>query len=130
MRHLVDIGLGFGESVASRFSWEREEGRSLLRAAAIAVWRPIQDRARNPRFLERVFRPAKWERRIDLDNMHQCAFWCGGAQLSEESWVYVEELLKEFGGDFPPRDYEPQPIAELIGERMGMTPEQIAAAIA
>lgn len=80
--------------------------------------------------LERLFRPRKAERRQRLDDLSQYVFWCGSAEWDDKRWAEADALVAEFGGDFPPRDWEPMSVAEAVGQGMGFTREEVALIVA
>jgi hypothetical protein len=94
-------------------------------AWVLAPWKPLRQRFSSYN-LERLFRPQKAERRQRLDDLSQYVFVCGASEWGEERWTEVEALLAEFGGVFPPRDWEPMSVAETVGTIMGMSREEVA----
>ncbi len=94
-----------------------------------APWEPLAYRFR-PLNLERLFWPQKAERRQRLADLSEYVFICGAAEWGDERWIEVEALLAEFGGDFPPRDWEPYSAAEMVGVGMGYTREEVAEIVA
>jgi hypothetical protein len=94
-------------------------------AFVLAPWRPLMWRFSRYN-LERLLRPKKAERRMDHNNFEQAVFWGGGADIDDETWAYIDELVKEFGGEhMPPRDWQPANLVEEIGVNMGMTREEV-----
>lgn len=57
-------------------------------------------------------------------------FVCGGSEMTEGAWAEADALVAEFGGDFPPRDWEPYSAAETVGAIMGMSREEVAEIVA
>ncbi len=94
-----------------------------------APWGPLAYRF-TPFNLERVFRPQKAERRQRLSDLCEYVFVCGAAEMTEEKWAEADALVAEFGGDFPPRDWEPMSAAETVGAIMGMSREDVAEIVA
>jgi hypothetical protein len=90
-----------------------------------APWQPLAYRFTRHN-LERLLRPQKAERRQRLADMCDYVFWCGGAECSGEWWTEADALVAEFGGDFPPRDWEPMSAAEAVGATMGYSREEVA----
>lgn len=100
-------------------------GLPVALAWLCAPWRPLAWRFR-PDNLERLFRPARAERRQRLADLCEFVFICGGSEMSEEHWAEADALVAEFGGDFPPRDWLPYSPAETVGAIMGMSREEVA----
>ncbi len=104
---------------------ETDPGLPAPIAWICAPWGPLLSRF-TPYNLERLFRPQKVERRQRLSSLSDCVFWFGGGSLSDEEWSEADALVAEFGGDFPPRDWEPMSVAEAVGQGMGFTREEVA----
>lgn len=94
-----------------------------------APWRPLYYRFK-PYNFERLFRPQKAERRQRLNDLHQYVFWCGAEDWTDERWSEADALVAEFGGDFPPRDWNPMTVAEAVGSIMGYSREEVAEIVA
>lgn len=94
-----------------------------------APWKPLAYRFTRYN-LERLFRPQKAERRQRLSDLSEYVFVCGAAELPEDEWAEVDALVAEFGGDFPPRDWEPMSAAETVGAIMGYSREEVAEIVA
>lgn len=91
----------------------------------LAPWGPLAYRFTRHN-LERLLRPRKADRRQRLTDMCEYVFWCGAAECSDEWWAEADALVAEFGGDFPPRDWEPMSAAEAVGSIMGYSREEVA----
>lgn len=94
-----------------------------------APWGPLAYRFKGYN-LERLFRPRKAERRQRLADLSEFVFVCGAAEMSEEHWTEADALVAEFGVPFPPRDWEPMSVAEMVGVNMGYTREEVAEIVA
>lgn len=90
-----------------------------------APWGPLAHRF-NRYNLERLFRPQKAERRQRLSDLSEYVFVCGAGDMTEERWVEADALVAEFGGGFPPRDWEPMSAAETVGAIMGYSRADVA----
>lgn len=94
-----------------------------------APWGPLAWRF-SPYNLERLFRPQKAERRERLSNLREYVSVCGAGKWTEERWAEADALVAEFGGGFPPRDWEPMSVAETVGAIMGYSREEVAEIVA
>ena len=90
-----------------------------------APWDPLAYRLR-PYNLERLFRPRKAARRWQLSQLREFAFVLGAAEMTDEQWAEADVLVAEFGGGFPPRDWQPMSAADTVGMIMGYTREEVA----
>lgn len=110
---LQDDDDGFGPGLPAPIAW------------LCAPWGSLAYRFR-PYNLERLFRPQKADRRERVHNMCEYVFVCGAEDCDEEWWAEADALVAEFGIDFPPRDYEPMSVAEMVGTGMGFSREEVA----
>lgn len=104
-------------------------GLPLPVAWLLAPWGPLAYRFSRDN-LESLFRPQKAARRAHLANLREYVFVCGAAEWDEERWAEADALVAEFGGDFPPRDWEPYSAAETVGVIMGYSREEVAEIVA
>lgn len=109
--------------------FEKGGGLPLAVAWLCAPWGPLAYRF-TPFNLERIFRPKKAERRQRVHDLCEYVFVCGAAEWTEERWAEADALVAEFGGDFPPRDWQPMSVAEAVGVGMGYTREEVAEIVA
>jgi hypothetical protein len=94
-----------------------------------APWKPLAYRF-TPYALECLLRPKKAWRRQWLADLCEYVFVCGAQDMTEERWADVDALRAEFGGDFPPRDWEPMTVAETVGTIMGYSRKEVAEIVA
>jgi hypothetical protein len=109
--------------------FEKGGGLPLPMAWLCAPWRPLAYRF-TPFNLERIFRPRKVERRQRLSDLSEFVFVCGASEMTEERWAEADALVAEFGGDFPPRDWQPMSVCETVGAIMGMARDEVAEIVA
>lgn len=114
---LADDDDGFGPHLPAPVAW------------LCAPWEPLAYRFRSYN-IERLLRPQKAERRQRLSDLREYVFVCGPEEMTEEKWAEADALVAEFGGDFPPRDWEPYSAAETVGVGMGYLREEVAEIIA
>lgn len=94
-----------------------------------APWGPLAYRFR-PYNLERLLMPQKAARRQRKADLCEYVFVCGADEMTEEDWKEADGLVAEFGGSFPPRDWQPMSVAETVGAIMGYSREEVAEIVA
>lgn len=101
----------------------------LVIAWLCAPWGPLAYRFKLSN-LDALFRPKRTARWARLANLSEYVFVCGAGEMTEEQWAEADALVAEFGGPFPPRDWEPMSAAETVGSIMGYTREEVAEIVA
>lgn len=108
---------------------EWDPGLPAAIAWLCAPWKPLAYRF-TPYSLERLFRPQKAERRQRVADLCDFVFHFGAGEMTDELWAEADALVAEFGVPFPPRDWQAMSAAEIVGQGMGYSREEVAEIVA